>query len=468
MSAVSVEPGAMCVESLQGAGECRPMVEGVPSRAIAFGADGVVTARTFLGHVRGVAALLPDAPFALNLCEDRYRFLVAFCAVALRGQTTLLPPARTRGAIDDVRARHPHSYCIGDRDDCGCDDVPTPAPPHYVRLPDTLPTRDGDVPQIALDALVAIGFTSGSTGVPGANPKTWATFHTGTLQNLAALADLHGDATLPVVATVPPQHMYGMELSVLLPLLGNVAVHGARPFFPEDIATALRDAPRPPLLVTTPVHLRSLVESGVALPRLAAIATATAPLPQALAAEAEARFGCEVRELFGSTETCIFARRRTAHEHAWTPFDGVRLQPVPDGTLVHAPHLPEPRLLADIVELDAAGRFELRGRQADMIEIAGKRASLADLTRRLLAIEGVRDGVICQSATPDATGVRRIMAAVVASPALDDAALLDALRAGMDPVFLPRRIRRVDALPRNETGKLPRAALDDLFGGAAT
>lgn len=468
MSAVSVEQGALRIEGLHGAGDSRLMVDGSPSRAIAFGADGVVTAGAFLAHVRGVAALLPDAPFALNLCEDRYRFLVAFCAVAMRGQTTLLPPARTRGAIDDVRARHPHSYCIGDRDDCGCDAehavTHTPAPPHYVRLPDTLPACDGDVPAIALDALVAIGFTSGSTGVPAANPKTWATFHAGTLQNLAALADLHGEATLPVVATVPPQHMYGMEMSVLLPLLGNVAVHGARPFFPGDIAAALRDAPRPPLLVTTPVHLRSLVESGITLPPLAAIATATAPLPQALAADAEARFGCEVRELFGSTETCIFARRRTAHEQVWTPFDGVRLQPVPDGTLVHAPHLAEPRLLADIVELDAAGRFELRGRQADMIEIAGKRASLADLSRRLLAIDGVRDGVVVQSQLADAYGVRRIEAVVVADAVLTDAALLHALRQSLDPVFLPRRLRRVDALPRNETGKLPRAALDALLG----
>ena len=72
-------------------------------------------------------------------------------------------------------------------------------------------------------------------------------------------------------------------------------------------------------------------------------------------------------------------------------FAGVRLQPVPDGTLVSAPHLPEPRMLADLVEVEADGCFVLRGRQADMIEIAGKRASLADLTRRLLAIDGVRD-----------------------------------------------------------------------------
>ena len=33
--------------------------------------------------------------------------------------------------------------------------------------------------------------------------------------------------------------------------------------------------------------------------------------------------------------------------------------------------------------------FVLRGRQADLLEIAGKRASLGDLTRKLLAIEGI-------------------------------------------------------------------------------
>src|SRR3546814_4244725 len=80
------------------------------------------------------------------------------------------------------------------------------------------------------------------------------------------------------------------------------------------------------------------------------------PLPQPLAAAAEARFGCEVREVFGSTETCIIARRRTALEDAWTPLPGVRVTPQPDGTLVHAGHLPQPVALADLVELVDNGR----------------------------------------------------------------------------------------------------------------
>ncbi|GAA4856111.1 AMP-binding protein [Luteimonas vadosa] len=441
---------------------------GSPDRAIAFDRHGQTPLSTFFAHVRGLAATLPDRPFALNLCDNRYRFLVAFCAVAVRGQATLLPPARTRAAIDDVRAQHPDSYCLGDADPCGCD--AQGMPPHYVHVARDLPTRPGGTPHVAPDALVAIGFTSGSTGHPTPNRKTWASFRTSTAQNLEALAGLWREGEQrSIVATVPSQHMYGMEMSVLLPLLGEAAVHRGRPFFPQDIANALHDAPGSRLLVTTPVHLRALVDAaagggGLRLPPLAGIVSATAPLPQALAAAAESHFGCEVRELFGSTETCVIARRRTASERAWTPLRGVSLQPRPDGAVVHADHLAGPVALADLVDVAGDGRFELRGRQSDLLEIAGKRASLGDLTRRLLAIPGVEDGVVFQLDARDDDGVRRIAALVVA-PGLAAPAIREAMRCAVDPVFLPRPLRCVPALPRNETGKLPRAALLRMLHG---
>jgi len=440
----------------------QPLAVGDGRRAIAFDARGDISLDAFLSEVRGLAATLPEARYAINLCDDRYRFLVAFCAVALRGQTTLLPPSRAPAAIEGVQRQHPDSYCIGDYcagEDCVGDGAWPLLPQHHVRMPNILPRLDGPPPHIDGEALVAIGFTSGSTGCPKPNAKTWNSFRTSTAQNLAALQDLWpAGATPHIVATVPPQHMYGMELSVLLPLLGGAAVHGARPFFPGDVAAALRDARAHRLLVTTPVHLRALVESCVDLPALAAIVTATAPLPQALAAAAEARFGCEVREVFGSTETCVIARRRTAIEERWTPLPGVRVHPQPDGTLVHAAHLPAPVALADLVEVDGDGGFRLRGRQEDLLEIAGKRASLGDLTRCLLAIAGVEDGVVLQLDESEGNGVRRIAALVVA-PTLDEAAIMRALRDSIDPVFLPRRLLRVDALPRNDTGKLPRDEL---------
>lgn len=437
---------------------------GAPAGRFSFDGTGATTRAQFAAHVRALAARLPEAAHAVNLCEDRYRFLVAFCAVAVRGQSNLLPPSRTRAAIDEVRAQYPDSYCIGDGDACGCDAGLRPEG-HFIALPHELPALEGAPLHVDDAAVVAIGFTSGSTGKPSANAKTLGSFRTSTAQNLAALASLWPEACLPdVVATVPPQHMYGVELSVMLPLLGGGAVHRGRPFFPDDIARALAEASTPRLLVSTPVHLRALLESGVALPPLAGIVTATAPLPAELAAEAEARFGCEVRETFGSTETCIFAFRRTARDSAWTPYPGVRLQPRPDGTLVSAPHLAQPVLLADLFGLQDDGRFVLHGRQADLLEIAGKRASLADLTRRLLAIPGVRDGAMVQL-DAQAGGVRRI-AALFVGDGIDERDVREALRRSVDPVFLPRPLRRVQALPRNETGKLPREALLRMLQGS--
>ena len=96
------------------------------------------------------------------------------------------------------------------------------------------------------------------------------------------------------------------------------------------------------------------------------------------------------------------------------------------------------------------------------MEIAGKRASLGDLTRRLLAVPGVVDGVMLQLDARDGSGVARVAALAVA-PTLDEAAILHALRDSIDPVFLPRPLKRVSALPRSETGKLPRAALLELL-----
>ncbi|HET7360047.1 MAG TPA: AMP-binding protein [Rhodanobacteraceae bacterium] len=428
-------------------------------RVVAWRDGAAVCADEFLAHVQAVAARLPHAGHAVNLCEDRYAFLVAFCAVLLAGQTNLLPPSRAPHAVDEVMAAHPGCYALGEQE-------LTPPPPGYVRLPSLRGAPDGApfvVPTLPATHVAAIGYTSGSTGQPRPNAKTWGQFAASTAGNLAML---HRTLREPfhVVATVPPQHMYGMEMSVLLPLFGAIGVHAGRPFFPADVARALAAVPAPRVLVTTPVHLRALVHDEVALPPLASLVSATAPMPAELARAAEARFGAPLLEVFGSTETCVFASRRSAHDANWILYPDVRLHPQPDGTLVEAPQLQAPVTLADIVELHGDGQFRLCGRNADLLEIAGKRASLGDLTQRLLAVPGVEDGVVFQLDDGDAIGVRRIAALVIA-PDLGEAQILDALRRSVDPVFLPRPLRKVAALPRNDTGKLPREAMLALLRG---
>lgn len=410
----------------------------------------------FLADVEAVAATLPPAPSAINLCEDRYAFLVAFCALAVSGQANLLPSTRTPGAISETLAAHPGSYTLGETGSGAM---------HLLPDLDSV-DRGNAVPVLDAEQVVAIGFTSGSTGQPTANPKRWRAFHGSQARNatsLVATLGLAPGAVAHAVATVPPQHMYGIELSVLLPLLGPFAVHAGRPLLPADVAAALAEVPEPRVLVTTPIHLRALLADSTPLPRIGAIVSATAPLSPELAAAAEARFGAPLLEMFGSTETCVIGQRRTAIEEDWRLYDGIELRPQPDGTLVEAPYFDAPMLLQDLVELLPGRRYRLHGRHSDLVDIAGKRASLADLTRRVLALRGVEDAAVLQLDRPDSMGVRRIAALVVA-PQRSEAELLEELRAVIDAAFVPRPLRKLDALPRNSTGKLPRAALLAALG----
>jgi acyl-coenzyme A synthetase/AMP-(fatty) acid ligase len=343
-------------------------------RVIAWREGEAVTVARFLADVGALAERLPAAQAAVNLCEDRYAFLVAFAALLVRGQTNLLPPSRAAHAVDAVLAAHPGSYALGDV-------ALDPAPPQYLHFTTGVETSAADAPVLIAGGVpAAIGYTSGSTGVPRANPKHWEKLAISSGHNDALLRALAG-GDYHVVATVPPQHMYGLEFSVLLPLFGHAAIHAGRPFFAADIAAALAELPEPRILVTTPVHLRALLDSNQPLPAFSGIVSATAPLPPELARDAEARFGAPVQEVFGSTETCVIAHRRTARDGAWTPYAGVTLHPQPDGTRVEAPQLLQPTVLADIVELDGDGLFRLCGRSTDLLEIAGKRASLGDLTQ---------------------------------------------------------------------------------------
>src|SRR5262249_18310454 len=163
--------------------------------------------------------------YAVNLCEDRYHFIVAFCAVVLAGQTNLLPSSRAPQAIVDVMTAYPISYSLADS-------VRDAEPPRLFRFQKPAGRARGRerVPSIAADHRVAIGFTSGSTGQPKPNPKGWRTVCASSARNAKLLDALERDVN--IIATVPPQHMYGLELSVLLPLCSRAAIDASQPFFP--------------------------------------------------------------------------------------------------------------------------------------------------------------------------------------------------------------------------------------------
>src|SRR5690606_5925946 len=240
--------------------------------------------------------------------------LGALAAAVSGGHRVLLPSSRAEQVVADVESANPGSYRI---DDASIDAALAK------------PSNVGIRTQIPADMTVMVGYTSGTTGQPKTFPKSWRAVNGSNACNAAAIRAVIADKSAPVsvLATVPPQHMYGMELSVLLPLIGDMAVHEGRPLFPADIAAALAELPRPRVLVSTPVHLHAIVESEQEFPAVDVIVSATAPLDRQLAAAACAKLGAEMVEMFGSTETCVFASRLTAREEEWQLYEGVRLEP---------------------------------------------------------------------------------------------------------------------------------------------
>lgn len=413
----------------------------------------LISRAQFLAHVRHVAERLPEGRFGVNLCDDRYLFMVAFAALLYRGHTNLLPPTRINTVVAEVARQFTPCLCIVERPD-----PQLPLPQFVMPELQAVEGADGVVPGVAARHAAAVVFTSGSTGQPSANWKYWGDLVRGSLLAQQRFAVAPGTE---IVATVPAQHMYGLETSILLPLLTGMVANAERPFFAADIRRTLEQACEPRILITTPVHLRTCVGAGLQWPALEFVISATAPLAPELARQAEQVLQAPVLEIFGSTETGSIASRRTIDGATWRLYDDLRLHDSATGVQVRGGHLPEPVLLNDHVRVQDEHAFELLGRQTDLVNIAGKRASLADLNQKLLQIEGVQDGVFVVPAADNAK-VARLIALVVA-PGMSKQVLLDALAQTIDPAFMPRPLHLVEELPRAATGKLPRAALLPLL-----
>lgn len=454
------------------------------SAPLAYRADGVVTVGDFLNDVQCLATQLPSARYMLNICGDRYRFMVGLVAGMTAGTINLLPSTHTPETIRQLRdfaqgnrsqhncSQDNHSqdhdsadiFCLSDREDSDID-----LPTIFYRV-DNAAAGAAAIPHFPAQQIVAYVFTSGTTGTPVAHAKTWGALVQSTRAEAARLGMLGGRA-FSIVGTVPAQHMYGFESTVLLAMHSGAAFWTGKPFYAADIVAALAAVPEPRLLVSTPFHLRMLLAEQLACPALAMVLSATAPLAPELARDVENALAAPLLEIYGCTESGQLASRRPTQHDDWQLLPNIGMDIVDDEAWVYGGHIEKRLPLADIIEKTATDRFVLRGRSADLINIAGKRTSLAFLNHQLLEIPGIVDGVFVvpdlapesasESAPEKASGLVRLAALVVA-PTLSAADILQALRERIDPLFLPRPLLLVDNLPRNAAGKLPRAALQEL------
>jgi acyl-coenzyme A synthetase/AMP-(fatty) acid ligase len=425
---------------------------------LAYRHGSVISAAQYIADVHYCAERLPQSRYVLLACQDRYAFAVGFGAAMVRGQSCLMPSTHTEELIASLARTYESLYCMTDDPAC-IFALPQTQMGDWLLSEQAESANPPRVPLVAAGHIAAYVYTSGSTGLPVAHPKHWDKLVVNVQSEGARLGIVPGSG-YTIVGTVPPQHMYGFESTVLVALQNGAAFEAGKPFYPADIERAIAGVPRPRALVTTPFHLRAWLTEVAAPSALDLLVSATAPLAPALAEEAERKTTARLLEIYGSTETGQLATRRTTQTAEWTTFDGIVIHqseatPIASGAQVEG-HVP----INDVLELKSERVFILHGRTADMVNVAGKSTTLDYLNHQLLSIEGVDDGAfVVQGAATEGTGNTTRLAAVVVAPTHTVESLQTELRRKIAPAFLPRPLKLVASLPRNGTSKLPREAL---------
>ncbi|MER6427218.1 acyl-CoA synthetase [Streptomyces sp900105245] len=378
-------------------------------------------------------------------------------------------------------------------------------PPVFAGLPrlDVDASAAGPLPEEhAADGDPAlIVYTSGTTGPPKGAVLPRRALAT-TLDALADAWQWTGDDVL--VHGLPLFHVHGLVLGVLGPLRRGGSVRHLGRFGPEGVTRELNDGAT--MLFGVPTMYHRLAEAlpddpalAAALGRARLLVSGSAALPVHDHERILAATGRRVIERYGMTETLMNTSVRADGEaRAGTvgvPLPGVELRLVEeDGTELAArdgesvgeiqvrganlftEYLNRPDATAaaftedgwfrtgDMAVRERDGYVRIVGRKAtDLIKSGGYKIGAGEIENALLEHPGVREAAV--TGEPDADLGERIVAWIVpadpgAPPTTEELAGHVARR--LAPHKRPRVVRLLDALPRNDMGKIMKRALADV------
>ena len=424
-----------------------------PQRPIVKKGDRVITQGELIAQAKHLAQQLPQGDHYINLCQCRHHFLVSFCAAIIKHSTTLLPPNRQADTVNELCYRYKKTVILKDTDN----DAYQHTQVDITELLKHNITPATQTVAIDSDSTAVIAFTSGSTGKPSAVIKSWKTL-TGTAESLAARFTTKEKN---IVATVPSQHMYGLEMTTMMALYGQAIINADHPFYPQDIISQLKKSPSPKILITTPIHLKTVVNSHLQKIVVEHIISATAPLEESLAEASEHFFSANVEEIYGCTEGGSLASRQTTISKQWTWLKNISATERNQAIHISATYLDNTIPLHDQLKLIDNEKFLLLGRPSDLINVAGKRTSIAELNHKFMSIIGITDAHFFIP-EHDASQINIRPSALVVSDMKEYAILQQASKL-IDPVFLPRPLHIIPKIPRNGTGKVTKKALNNII-----
>lgn len=421
-------------------GEIEAMAAGIRNQFIAQGAPA-------------------DEPVCLCVGE-RPRLLAALLASMAGAPPFILPHTIHPQVLREVHAVRPFRLILADTA------VEPPEGAAVIPMEECRPVRRSLKLVRPPDETFVSLFTGGSTGKPRIWSKTPANLFGEALHLAEAFGVGGNDLILP---TIPPQHIYGLLFSVLLPFVAGARVLDRTCTFPQEILTALQNEGAT-VLVSVPIHYRAMRSGGIRRFSLRLALSSAAPLDADDAAAFREQTGLAINEIYGSTETGGMAVRAYGEDHgSWEPFACLDWKILSDHLCVRSafvsPELPRDAegffMTADRAA-DAGGkRFMLRGRADHIVKIAGKRVDLEEIREKIRRIPGVKDAHV--AAVP-LEGARQTEISTLVVSDLPARELRAAIRSMDETYGRPRRIRIVEAIPILPNGKIDRERVDRLLG----
>jgi long-chain acyl-CoA synthetase len=286
---------------------------------------------------------------------------------------------------------------------------------------------------------------------------------------------------------IPISHSYGFS-NLLPPLIARgVPMVLSRDRTPRAV---LNDLARTSATVFpgTPVFYQAFceMENVPPLPKLRLCISAGAPLPLPVAKKFHDRFGLSIHSFYGASECGGICYDREAkleiEGFVGAPMNDVDLElidPNAESSQVRVqsaavgdgyfPDADEEKLgngifvPADLLAREGDG-FKIVGRVSDVINVAGKKVSPAEIEATLLRFTGVRQAIAF--GRPAAAGALRneeVTACVAGEAHVTETKLLEFCRRELSSWQVPKRIFVVDAIPANERGKISRRELAKRF-----
>ncbi|MFC5995159.1 AMP-binding protein [Pseudonocardia hispaniensis] len=348
----------------------------------------------------------------------------------------------------------------------------------------------------APDTSAFVIYTSGTTGPPKGAVHTRAAV----AANLDALADAWAWTDRDRLAhALPLFHVHGLVLGVLGPLRRGGSLQHLGGFDAAGLATAVEGGATMVFGVPTQYHrlageLAANTDAAAAIGRARLLVSGSAALTVVDHARIKEATGLAVRERYGLTETLILTAARADDEvepgTVGRPLAGTEVRlaplaadsgsPVSDDGLgaveVRGPglfsgylNLPDATVAAhtsdgwfatgDIGRWTPSGALALVGRMAtDLIKSGGYKIGAGEIENALLEHPGVAEVAVI--GVPDDDLGERVVAVVVPAgspPAAQE--LIDHVAALLAPHKRPREVRFVEALPRNDMGKVQKRRL---------